>query len=326
VPTATFERFDYRVRPAKSVERRMMCDAFRRLSPFGSIRAYRYIGFGANSFVDFILFHRQLGIDQMISIESHVDLKQRIEFNCPFKCIDVRFGLSSAVLPNIDWSVRSIVWLDYDKSLKMNMLSDIKTVAARAAPGTFVCVSVAADVGADENDDSQVNPQESEPDRRLRRLSDRLPARIPRYVSGKHLKGWGTASVFREIITNEIDAALAERNGLRAAGATLQYRQLFNFNYADGAKMMTCGGMIIDHGQQAIFSQCDFNALDFVRRNREPYLIEVPTLTLREVRRLEEQLPRTIRARLALPGVSKADINAYAKIYRYWHPFAAIET
>lgn len=326
MPAATFERFDYRVRPAKSVERRMMCDAFRRLSPFGSLRSYRYIGFGANSFVDFILFHRQLGIDQMISIESHVDLKPRIEFNCPFKCIDIRYGLSSTVLPDIDWSVRSIVWLDYDKSLKMNMLSDINTVASRAVPGTFVCVSVAADCGADEDDDSRVNPQESEPDRRLRRLSERLPARVPRHVSGKDLKGWGTANVFREIITNEIQTALANRNGLLSVGATLEYRQLFNFNYADGAKMLTCGGMIIDHGQRAIFSQCDFDALDFVRRDRAPYLIDVPTLTLREVRHLEEQLPRTSRARLAIPGVSKEDITAYAKIYRYWHPFAAIET
>ncbi len=320
----TFERFDYRVRPAKSVERRMMCDVFRRLSPFGAVPEYRYVGFGANSFVDFVLFHRQLWIHQMISIESREELEDRIRFNCPFKCIDLRFGPSSRELPKIDWSVRSIVWLDYDRPLNINMLTDLALVANRATPGTFVCASATADIGAGEEEETPYASQ-SEADRRLERLNRQLPDRVPRHVRGRDLKGWGTAAVFREVVTNEIETALSVRNGLLPQGGRLEYHQLFNFNYADGMKMMTCGGVIIDRGQQAILSQCDFDALDFVRTSSEPYLIEVPTLTLREVRHLEEQLPRAFRARLKIPGVSKEHVKAYAKIYRYWRPFASID-
>lgn len=323
--SATFERFDYRVRPAKSVERRMMCDTFRNLSPFAAVNSYRYIGFGANSFVDFILFHRRLGIDSMVSIEAREDLRERIEFNCPYKCITTMFGPSSKHLPRLDWSLRSIVWLDYDKSLSQSMLDDVALVAARATSGTFLCVSIAADLGADDDNDEGLSTG-TEPERRLELLNRRVPGRVPRGVSGKDLKGWGVAEVYRQIVRNEITLALQKRNGVLPARSQFEYHQILNFNYADGTKMLTCGGIIVDRGQLANLNQCDFSALDFFRPDSDPYPIEVPPLTQREVRHLEAQLPTTDGSSLLVPGVSPKDVAKYSRIYRYWHPFAAIES
>ena len=60
------------------------------------------------------------------------------------------------------------------------------------------------------------------------------------------LGGWGTADAYRKIIDNEIGGILAARNGALAPGSKLRYEQLFNFQYEDGVKMVTVGGLLYD--------------------------------------------------------------------------------
>src|SRR5688572_20955159 len=95
----SYERINYGLRPAKSIERKMLCEAFRRLSEFGSVESYVYIGFGSTYFSDFNLFHKQLGIRNMISLEKDKNNKARFEFNRPFKCITIEYGHSNEILP-----------------------------------------------------------------------------------------------------------------------------------------------------------------------------------------------------------------------------------
>ena len=64
----SFEKFNYSLRPAKNIERKMFCEVFARLSRISPLRSYRYIGFGANTFVDFTLFHQRLGITDMVTL------------------------------------------------------------------------------------------------------------------------------------------------------------------------------------------------------------------------------------------------------------------
>jgi len=40
---SSYRDINYALRPAKAVERKMLCEAFRRLYPFGNIDAYRYV-------------------------------------------------------------------------------------------------------------------------------------------------------------------------------------------------------------------------------------------------------------------------------------------
>ncbi len=68
--TPSYRKINYRVRPAKSIQRKMLCDALLRLSFFEPVENYRYVGFGSTTFTDFILFHKILGIKDMISIET----------------------------------------------------------------------------------------------------------------------------------------------------------------------------------------------------------------------------------------------------------------
>jgi hypothetical protein len=66
----SFRKIDYRLRPAKAVERRMMAESFLRLRPFGSVETYRYVGMGSVYFADFSLFHAVCGFETMVSIED----------------------------------------------------------------------------------------------------------------------------------------------------------------------------------------------------------------------------------------------------------------
>ncbi len=58
----SYEKIHYGLRPAKNIERKMMCECFWRLSAFHPVHNYRYIGFGSVYFSDFLLFHKVLGI------------------------------------------------------------------------------------------------------------------------------------------------------------------------------------------------------------------------------------------------------------------------
>ena len=89
---ASFEEIDFRLRPAKQIERKMICDALHRLTEFAWLDSYRYVGFGGIYFSEFVLFHKQLGIEDMISIERETDKRPRFGFNAPYKCITMKYG------------------------------------------------------------------------------------------------------------------------------------------------------------------------------------------------------------------------------------------
>ena len=127
--TASYRIIDYSLRPAKFAERKMLSEIFSRLKVFASLESYRYIGFGSIWFSDCILFHKALGVEDVISIEKEQAHKARFEFNKPYKGIRLMMGSAADVLPGLDWAHRSIVWLDYDDPLNPGILDDVRTVA-----------------------------------------------------------------------------------------------------------------------------------------------------------------------------------------------------
>ena len=110
---ASYREIDYRIRPAKQAERIMMAESFKRLR-FANTESYQYVGLGSVYFSDFMLMHRALGTTKMVSIEKAVHDKARFEANLPFGCIEMLWGDTASELPKVDFSLRSIVWLDYD--------------------------------------------------------------------------------------------------------------------------------------------------------------------------------------------------------------------
>ena len=168
------------------------------------------------------------------------------------------------------------------------------------------------------------HPDDCSDDERLRKLKTRVGAdKVPHDVDPKRLAGWDLAEVSRRIMFAEVEETINTRNGELPQNVHLRYKQLFNFNYRDGARMLTTGGLVYDMGQDNVVDYCGFNQLDFVREGSEPYEIVVPNLTFREMRHIDAQLPPQSGGVNA--PVGEKDVEAYTRIYRYFPRFVEAE-
>lgn len=326
----SYRIINYALRPAKGIERRMLCAAFERLHPFQRIQDYRYVGFGSIYFTDFQLLHRELGITDMLSIEQDVSAKACFRFNRPYKCIRLKFATSAEVLPTLNWRRRTILWLDYDDRLNMSILGDIATVCLRATSGSLLVISVNAQPDAEPSKEDRDLYQEETgkpfdlKDYRLRVAKQLIGEKLPAGTSGADLRGQELARVFREIINNEIAEQLSIRNAMLPAEDRISYRQLFNFRYKDGASMLTVGGILYAAAEEQAVTACGFDTLPFIQSGSGHCSIKAPCLTAKEIRHLNSQLPTRPAVRLRAPGVPLADIQRYSEVYRYFPTFGEI--
>lgn len=314
----SYKLIDYRVRPAKSIERKMLAESFRRLLHFKDPAKYAYIGMGSLYFSDFSLFHRSIGFGTMVSIEDcdNITEQKRFEMNVPYGHIQMEFGRAGAVLQKVAcWKeAPAVIWLDYDGKLSAECLNDLSYVASNAASGTVLIVSVNADKMSliDKLDDEGNEIDESS----LKPL-DILERNIgtdyiPLGTQNQTLSGWGVASVYRDVINASI-----------LKGATLDptrnfsYEQIYNFTYNDGAKMLTVGGVLFTSTDQAKYEGANFDGMDFVRRGADSYRIDPPKLTYTEMRAIHASTPN-------LPIPSK-DVDKFKKTYRYFPHFIEAE-
>ena len=319
----SYRLVDYSLRPAKHVERRMLCDAFRRLSKFASVESYQYVGFGSVWFSDFSLFHRQLGIGRMISIERMAVHEARFRFSKPFGGVDLQFGESGSVLPKIDWGLRTIAWLDYDDPLNPGMLDDVRTIATKCVGGSLLAVSIQCESAPIlEQGDDEKRPIETAEE--FKTVFG--PERTPVDLSPKDFVGWNMAATCRRAVQSEIEDALRVVNLVRHDQQTLQFLPIMAIEYADGAKMTTIVGVFVDKGQNSIFWSCGFEEMPFYVKSGDHALrIEVPKLTPKEMRELEGKLPIADPKTIA-PGVfPQKDAVFFAKLYRYLPSFASFE-
>lgn len=316
----SYERIDYNLRPAKAIERKMLCEAFRRLLNFSDLLEYRYVGFSSIFFSDFSLIHKSLGLTDLISIEKEEKDKVRFRFNRPYKCIRLRFGYSNDVLPTISWAKKIILWLDYDYKLDESMLTDIGTFISRAQTGSLILLTM--DVTPDNLPDKEAKKN------RYEQLTERISkAKIPIDVEEKDLDKENYPRVCYNIINNEIDEVLGKRNGGLENKFKLTYKQLFNFIYKDGSSpMLSIGGIIYSNNDKDKIKKCNFERLEFIKSEKykyEPYKINVPKLTFREMRYLDKILPSSKGEKLRF--LSKEMKDDYSKIYRFFPNFVEAE-
>jgi hypothetical protein len=304
------KEIDYRLRPAKHVERKMIVRALGRLSHFDRLEQYAYVGFGALYFSDFRLFH-ELGIEDMTSIEKRTNIK-RYETNKPYGTVKINQGAASAVLPKLPWDKRTITWLDYTGFLDPEKLEDIRFAADRAQSGSALIATVAVRLDGTleelvSNFIAKIGGKESLPQGVVpEAIQLSTPEKVAHWVRGA--------------INQRIEAALREKNAGKQIDDCYRYEQLFNFHYADGAEMLTVGGVIFQEKEREKFRTAEFDSLPFVKNGEDEYRIPTPLLTHRETIALDAELPAPAKT-LALPGVPEKDIAGYAKVYRYFPKF-----
>ncbi|AFY46233.1 hypothetical protein Nos7524_0312 [Nostoc sp. PCC 7524] len=315
----SYSRINYRLRPAKAVERKMICDSLRCLSPFGEVATYRYVGFGSTYFTDFILFHKFLHIEDMISIEKDRNAKPRFEYNKPFGCIKIKYGTSYEVLPTIEWNKKSIVWLDYDSPLEKTILDDIDTLISKLVSGSVLIITTSAEP---ERPQDEGLTREEINKFREDKLRERLPnEKIPINLNSSDLTGKNLGNLYKRIIHNQLEQSISNVNSTRSEYEKLNYKQIFNFRYADGCRMLTVGWLIFEHKYCNLVEQCKFRKNFHTAELDNPYEINVPNLTPKEIQYLDSQMPTDDCDAGKQICISAQDVKSYAELYKYFPSF-----
>ena len=134
----SFRKVPYDLREATQVERRMLIDAFQRLSAAGfAISDYQYTGMGSIYFFDFALFHKYIGIQYMLSVEISERAERRVKFNRPYGNVDILIGPIGRILPDLFRDRHHIVWLDYDGVICADHTRDVVSAFVPFRPDQF---------------------------------------------------------------------------------------------------------------------------------------------------------------------------------------------
>lgn len=313
---ASFDAVNYSLRPNKTIQRLLAFDAlasFRTVMPWQDVA---YIGLGSIWFTDFVMAHKRLGIDRMISIESDPIGYRRALYNQPFRTVTVLEGLSYDVVPEFyddpDMMRRPwIIWLDYDQPLGDDAIVELRGVIERAPDNSVLLTTVDAS-----GKRYGVSPeQKSESLRRL--LGDVVPDRLDK---GALAEPDGFALTLAQLLESFLSSIA------RSCARTGGWVPAFRLPYRDKAAMVTVGGVLAAEDTQATCRELVRSPTWNARSSR---MIVAPHLTLRELAVLQAQLPRAEaldRATVQALGfdLGEDQIEVFETYYKYYPAFAQI--
>ncbi|HEV7675128.1 MAG TPA: O-methyltransferase [Candidatus Angelobacter sp.] len=322
--SSTF-KVQYDLRPAKQVERRMLLDAFQRLGEAGfQIRDYQYTGFGSVYFVDFILFHKMLGLHRLLSLEHEPILESRVRFNKPFSCVDIKMQPAAVEIPNLSRDLKHILWLDYDGILRKEFIADLKSALNILPAGSIVLITVDAeppraedfvDINAEYSSGKEVLGPKHWKEYFEHHASEYLPL------------GQKTDSFTQSNLATVSIAILREafkRSILYRRDVSLQ--PLFNFTYRDGHLMVTMGVMVAAPEDKRRLNGSTLTEASYFRANFDspPFEIRVPRLTRKERVYMDFAMPCAAGWKPTDFELDDATIDAYREVYRFLPAFAEL--
>ena len=309
-PTKSYLDVSYDLRPAKQVERRIFIDVLMKLSIAGfPISEYQYTGMGSIYFVDHILFHRYLGISKLVSVEHDQGIEKRVEFNRPFRHVNVEMKPVGDVIPDLDPDLKHVLWLDYDDRIHADITTDVVQASHHLSPGSILIITVDVEppeVGEGPHDWMEYYRGRAGEYFELEwKDKDFSPSRVPETIA--------------EVLFNCIRTGLAGRSNA-------SFFNLFKFVYKDGHRMLTLGGMISTDSETAKISAAPLESLPFVRLDPKApaFEIRVPTLTRRERLYLDSHMPCDAGW---VPDDFELDqeyVDSYRDIYRFYPVFAEL--
>lgn len=325
----SYEKINYLLRPNKFVERKMVCELLSKVLRVEDITNYHYIGFGSTYFVDFSLFHRELGITNMISIEKDDTVEDRCEFNKPFGCIKLMIGDSSTILPNIELDkIKSIIWLDYDYAIRDFMFSDIRTVISSMMPMSFFMLTININLKEFSDD---IPKDDDDRNKKIRNniINAIGKDRFPDEYDDKRMTPAVFSQLMYDSIIQEINSVVNTRNKDKSRPNVI-FHQTIYFQYEDGAKMMTLGGFLLNKEEaENVITTMGIQNLPYYRHGKEAYTIECPILSIKEIMGLNALIPPKNKKpngnyddkkfnRFPLPYDAKLK---YLDLYRYFPHF-----
>jgi len=256
----SFEYVNYMLRPKKQIERKIIIEILQELKKEIPLSKYLYIGFGSIYYYDFILFHKMLYMNNLLSIDDK-STKKRFEFNRPYDFISFENKASTDFLNEYDWGQNTVLWLDYDDKLKDIVLSDLKIITKSCKERDILIITLNAYCEKDL--------------RKREKPRENFYHEFGTYVSTKHRdKKYYTPKNFSFLLQDVIMNYLMTMSEYR----DIRFYKLFSFRYQDRSPMFTIGG-IFDHNDELYNKEWDNK---FISTTEKVMDINVPILTYRE--------------------------------------------
>lgn len=313
---ASFDSINYSLRPSKSVQRSLVFEGLKNISGALDLGRALYVGFGSIWFTDFVMAHKILDIDDMISIEANDIGFRRAEFNKAYRTITVMHGLSTNKLPELleipDYQARPwIVWLDYDSALNDEIVNEMQWVLHNAPPNSVVIFTFSATQNA-------YGKPIHRPNNIRGLLGDVVPDDLSKELCEKETLPLTLASLTMDYLKSEV------ADSARPGG----FIEAFRIPYFDSVGMVTIGGILPANGAvpaaRAVVAMPNWKCL-------VDEVIHAPQMTLKEVVTLQLELPlveNVTRARVQELGFDLQDgqIQSFQRYYKYLPSFAEIIT
>ncbi len=312
----SYTKFNYNLRSAKSVERKIIIEIIRGVTPH--FREYSYVGFGSIFYTDFRLFHKELGIDTMVCIEKEEKDEQRFIFNKPYKCIELKIGISTEILTQLNFEEKSIIWLDYDETLKDYMFDDISLTFPKLKEKTFFLLTC---------NNSFPSFFDKDGDCKWDEFLSVFGNNIPIDATPKDLTKANRHNFLRRIFLNKIQNIVDNLNSIKEENEKLFFKQLFNFSYQDGAPMSTFGGILIKRADLESFENKPIVNSELVKADENAFEIIPPIVTSKEIDLMNKKLPENSDILIEdedLKFIPKEFIVSYSKYYRYFPNYVEV--
>lgn len=312
---ASFDSVNYSLRPSKSVQRGLVFEGLRAVSNSIDLSNAVYIGFGSIWFTDFVMAHKVLNIDDMVSIEANEIGFRRAVFNKAYRTITMMHGFSQEKLPELlslpGYMARPwIVWLDYDSALNEGIVQDFQWVLNNAPPNSICLFTFSATQNAYGDKPIQ------RPARIKALLGDVVPDDLSKDACSKDSLPTTLAKLAMDYLKSEV-ADTARPGG---------FIEAFSIPYLDSVGMVTVGGILPAIGAvpavRSVVSSDNWRCLI-------NEIIQAPQMTLREVAALQAELPplmQITRAHIQGLGFDLQDeqIQSFQRYYKYLPSFAEI--
>ncbi|PXY44726.1 O-methyltransferase [Flavobacterium hydrophilum] len=304
--SASGNSINYDLRTAKSVERRMISSVVKELFSKVNHNKRRYIGMGSTYFTDFKLFHKELHIKNMISIEIEQRLQKRVEFNKPFSCINVEIGKSTDVLPQLNWNKNvDLIWMDYDEKLNYDYFTDIEIIFTNMAKGGVYLMTC----------NKQLHRYQTVAD-----FEEEFGGLVPLGTHVTDFNGENDFKLIRKMLLNKINEVVQSRNYSLEENEQLIFRQLFYFTYRDGAPMISYGGYLDLKNNAFNLKDYTLDRFDFISTEEIRYVISPPVITNREINLLNSCLPNSEKKYNSfgkIQFIPESDRESFRKLYKF---------
>lgn len=299
------KKINYETRPFKFTERKMLLSTFIRLcNKYDS--PYQYIGFGGLTFTDFKLFHKELHIEKMHSIEGGDFSMERLSFNSPYSFIKIHKNLSTNALLKIDLSKKSIIWLDYDDDLDNFMFDDLSLLMNKLPIGSIYLMTC----------NRQLKSEETGTFYQVNEFNEKFGSKAPFGIKTKDFSGEESHKTIRKMLLTHIDNIITGRN---RNNECIKFQQLYNLIYQEnrGAKMFTFGGIITREDTE--FKSLNLNDFSFLSINDNVYKIEIPNITFREEILINQYIgdEDKIKELNLKKIIEEKDIEKYVAVYKF---------